>query len=134
MKNKILIILQITIALIFLQTLFFKFGAAPESVYIFSRIGLEPFGRIGSGIVELIAVLLLLWPPTTIWGTLLSLFVISGAIYFHITVIGISVLGDHGLLFFLALVVFFSSVLLLYLRKDDLWNIKNKFWNQLFKK
>ncbi|MBL8179796.1 MAG: DoxX family protein [Bryobacterales bacterium] len=108
-------------ALILLQTLFFKFTAAPESVYIFSTLGMEPWGRIGSGVAELIASILLLIPSTAAYGALLSLGVISGAIFFHLTRLGIALplVGDHGELFLLALLVFASSAGVLYLHRQE---------------
>ena len=112
--------LQLIVAGILLQTLFFKFTGAAESVYIFSTLGAEPWGRIGSGVVELIAALLLLYPATITLGALLSLGVISGAIVSHLTVLGIEVQGDGGLLFVLALAVFVSSAAILVLRRGDI--------------
>src|SRR5436305_12282036 len=79
-----------TAAVILAQTLFFKFSAAKESVYIFSTLGLEPWGRIGSGVIELIAAILLLIPRTVVFGALISLGVISGAIVSHLTKLGIA--------------------------------------------
>ncbi|MDP4217186.1 MAG: DoxX family protein [Bacteroidota bacterium] len=105
-------ILRILAALILLQTLFFKFSAAEESVYIFSTLGMEPWGRIGSGIIELIASILLLVPATTVIGALLGLGVMSGAVFFHLTRLGIEVKNDHGQLFIYALLVFFSCAIL----------------------
>jgi len=93
--------------------LFFKFTSAPESVYIFTKVGLEPWGRIGSGVVELIAAILLFWPGLTWLGAGLALGVIGGAIMSHLTVLGIEVQGDHGLLFGLALVVAVCCAVLL---------------------
>jgi len=95
-------ILQLLVAAILFQTLFFKFTAAEESVYIFSRLGLEPWGRIGSGVVELIACILLLHPRTVTLGAILAAGVISGAIFSHLTKLGIVVKDDGGLLFALA--------------------------------
>ena len=92
-------------AVILLQTLFFKFTAAPESVHIFSTLGLEPIGRIGSGVAELIAALLLLWPASAWVGAALALGIMGGAILSHLTVLGIEVQGDGGQLFLLALLV-----------------------------
>ena len=112
--------LQLIVAGILLQTLFFKFTGAAESVYIFSTIGAEPWGRIGSGVVELIAALLLLYPPTITIGAIVSLGVISGAILTHLTVLGIEVQGDGGLLFLLALTVFVSSAAILFLRRGEI--------------
>ena len=98
-------------ATILLQTLYFKFTGARESVYIFSTLGLEPWGRIGSGVAELIASILLLVPRTAVYGALLSLGVITGAIASHLTKLGIALpaVDDHGELFALAIVVFLCS-------------------------
>lgn len=108
-------LLRLITAGILFQTLFFKFTAAEESVYIFKTLGLEPWGRIGSGIGELIACFLLLVPSAVSWGALLSCGVISGALISHLTRLGIVVMNDGGLLFVLALVVFVASVMLLIL-------------------
>ena len=112
--------LQILAAGILLQTLFFKFSGAEESVYIFSTLGAEPAGRIGSGIVELIASVLLLVPSTVAFGAALAIGLMSGAIASHLMVLGIVVKDDGGLLFGLAVTVFVSSAVVLYLRRADL--------------
>ena len=113
-------ILQLVVAGILLQTLFFKFTGAAESVYIFSTLGAEPWGRIGSGVVELIAAILLLVPATTTVGAALALAVITGAIFSHLTVLGLEVQGDGGLLFSLAVTVFLASGLILLLRRAEI--------------
>src|SRR5262249_12969133 len=95
---------RIVAAIILLQTLFFKFTAAPESVFIFTKVGAEPWGRIGSGIVELLAAVLLLTPRFVGTGAALALVVMAGALLSHLTVLGIEVQGDKGLLFALALI------------------------------
>ena len=110
--------LRIIAAVILLQTLFFKFSAAPESVYIFTKVGAEPWGRIGSGVVELIAALLLLTPRFSWLGSVLALGVMAGAILSHLTVLGVEVQGDKGLLFALALIVFVCSAFNLLLDRD----------------
>ena len=109
-------------AVILLQTLFFKFTGAKESVYIFSTLGMEPWGRIGSGVAELIAAVLLLMPSTVVYGAVLSLGVISGAIFFHLTKLGIALtaVDDHGELFALALVVFACSAVILAMHRSEL--------------
>ena len=112
--------LRLVAAAILLQTLFFKFSGAEESVYIFSRVGLEPVGRIGSGIAELIAAVLLLIPSTVALGAALSVGVMSGALFFHLTLLGIEVKGDGGLLFGLAAVVFVSAFALLVIFRRQL--------------
>jgi hypothetical protein len=113
-------ICRIAAAVILLQTLFFKFTAAPESVYIFTRVHAEPWGRIGSGLVELIAAVLILIPRTIWAGALLALGVMAGAIASHLTVLGIEVMGDGGLLFALALIVFGTSAAVLVLHRTQI--------------
>jgi len=108
---------RIAAAIVLLQTLFFKFTAAPESVYIFTKVGVEPWGRIGSGIVELMAAILLLTPRFVWAGAFLALGVMAGAIVSHLTVLGIEVQGDKGLLFFLAITVFVTSAIALFLHR-----------------
>ena len=115
-------VLQAVAAVILLQTLFFKFTGAKESVYIFSTLGMEPWGRIGSGVAELIAAVLMLIPRTIVFGAILSLGVISGAIFSHLTKLGIALpaVGDHGELFALAVVVFVASALVLVIRRHEI--------------
>src|SRR6266446_6345435 len=112
-------VLRITAAIILLQTLFFKFTAAPESVYIFTRVGAEPWGRIGSGVVELIAAILIMTPRFTWLGSLLAMGVMAGAILSHLTLLVIEVQGDKGLLFALALIVFVCSTVNLLLHRSE---------------
>lgn len=112
MKNSstLWLVVKITAAAILLQTLFFKFSAAPESVYIFSSVGIEPWGRIGTGILELITATLILIPRTSWIGALLSLGLMLGAIATHLFIIGIDVLNDGGKLFALAIITLACSV------------------------
>ena len=109
-------------AIILLQTLFFKFSGARESVYIFTTLGIEPWGRIGSGIAELVAAVLLLIPSTAALGALLSLGVISVALLSHLTRLGITLpaVNDHGELFALAVVVFICALCTLYIHREQL--------------
>src|SRR5688572_30639208 len=93
-KNILYWILRLIAAIIMLQTLFFKFSAAPESVYIFTTLGMEPWGRIGIGVLELIASILILYPRTTAFGAILGVGLMAGAIFFHLTKLGIEVQGD----------------------------------------
>lgn len=117
--------LRIIAALILLQTLFFKFSAADESIYIFSTLGMEPWGRIGSGVLELIASILILYPRTTFIGAALGAGLMSGAIFFHLTKLGLVVKNDGGQLFIYALLVFVSCLLLLIIyRKQGMETIK----------
>jgi len=112
--------LRIVAAAILLQTLFFKFAGAPESVYIFTKVGAEPWGRIGSGAVELVAAILLLTPRYTWLGSVLAMGMMAGAIVSHLTVLGIEVQGDKGLLFGLALIVFVSCGVNLFLHRSEI--------------
>ena len=125
--NLLLWILRLTAAVIMLQTLFFKFTGNEESVYIFSTLGMEPWGRIGTGVFELIASILILWPRTTAFGALLALGLMSGALFFHITKLGIEIKSDGGQLFVYALIVFICSAILLYVYQGQLRNIVSKF-------
>lgn len=116
---------QVIVAAILFQTLFFKFTGAAESKYIFSRLGIEPWGRIGTGVGELIAMVLLLIAQTTTLGAILALGVISGAIMGHLSKLGIIVVNsdgmrDGGLLFILAMVVFIGSAAILVLRRGQI--------------
>ena len=127
MVNIVSWILRIIAAVILLQTLYFKFSAAPESVYIFTRVGAEPWGRIGSGVVELIAAILLLTPRFTWLGSVLAIGVMAGAILSHLTLLGIEVQGDHGLLFALALIVFLVCVVNLFLHRREIPFLGGRF-------
>lgn len=115
--------LRIIVAVILLQTLRFKFGAAAESVYIFTTVGMEPWGRIGSGVVELIASILILIPRTTAWGAALAIGTMSGAIFFHLTKLGIEVMGDGGQLFYMAIAVFLCGAVLLWVYRMQIISI-----------
>src|SRR5262249_52708712 len=110
------------VAVILLQTLFFKFSAAKESVYIFSTLGMEPWGRIGSGIFELFASVLLLMPSTVTIGAAMALAATGSAILFHFTRLGIALtaVGDQGELFALAIVVTLCSIIVLLMHRQEL--------------
>ena len=128
-------------AVILLQTLFFKFTAAPESVYIFTKVGglvhstlpfisiamAEKFGRLGSGLMELIAGILLITPRYVWAGAVLAMTATFGAIATHLTVLGIDVLGDKGLLFGLAITVFVTSAMALYIHRTDIPVLGKRF-------
>jgi putative oxidoreductase len=113
-------ILRITAAAILLQTLFFKFTGAPESIYIFTKVHAEPWGRIGSGVIELIASVLMLTPRYTWIGSFLAFCTGAGAILSHLTLLGIEVQGDKGLLFALAITVLVASGINLYLHRTEI--------------
>jgi uncharacterized membrane protein YphA (DoxX/SURF4 family) len=112
-------ILRIIPALILLQTLYFKFTAHPESVRLFTEIGMEPWGRIGTGILELIAGILLLVPRFTGYGAILGLTMMTGALYFHLTKIGVN-FGGNPLLFIYALITFACCAALILIYRNQL--------------
>ena len=113
-------ICRLVAAAILLQTLFFKFTGAPESIYIFTQVGMEPWGRYGSGVAELFAALLLLLPRTAWMGALGAAGVMIGAIGCHLTKLGIVVQDDGGLLFALALIVFVCGLTTAYIHRRQI--------------
>lgn len=121
--KKLILALRIIAALILLQTLWFKFSAAPESVAIFTKLHAEPYGRWFAGFSELIASVLLLVPQTQIIGALMGCGIMAGALLSHIAVLGIVVENDGGLLFTLALVVLTCCGLVIILQRDQLKNL-----------
>ena len=122
-SNIITWILRIVAALIMLQTLFFKFSAAPESVYIFTKLGIEPWGRIGIGCIELVASILLLIPRFTFIGAFLTVGISAGAIFSHLTQLGIVVQDDGGELFILACILFVTSLALLVILRKKIFSL-----------
>jgi hypothetical protein len=116
-------IIKLIAVVILLQTLFFKFSAADESIFIFSTLGIEPYGRIGSGIVELIASVLILIPRTTLLGSLIGLGTMAGAIISHLFVLGIEVQNDGGTLFILAVITFLCCAVLIFQNRNDIPNL-----------
>jgi|TARA_R110000737_G_scaffold86914_2_gene119614 uncharacterized membrane protein YphA (DoxX/SURF4 family) len=121
------IVLRIVAAIIMLQTLYFKFTGAPESIYIFSTIGMEPWGRYMVGSMELVASVLLLIPKIYWLGGLLGMGLMAGALFFHFAFLGIEVQGDGGLLFAYAVIVFLASLVTVIDRKNDIPILKNLF-------
>lgn len=133
MKIKTIIswILRLTVAIILLQTLFYKFTAHPDSVHIFTELHAEPWGRITLGFIELITAILILLPKTKTYGMVISFFIILGAIFSHLLVIGVNVSGDGGRLFLLAIIVAVASLAYMILNYKD---VKLDFQNLLIKK
>lgn len=113
-------LVRIVAAVILLQTLFFKFTGAPESIYIFSQLGVEPWGRFFAGFSELVAAILLLVPRTAWMGAGMGLGIMGGALLSHIFVLGIDVQGDGGLLFGMGIVVFISCAVALFIHKQEI--------------
>lgn len=114
-------LLRIVVAGILLQTLYFKFTAHPDSVYIFDQAGIGAPGRIIIGIVELVAAILILIPRYTAFGAMMGVGLMVGAIGLHLTKLGIVFKDDGGTLFILSLVVFIGSLILAYLNRKDLY-------------
>jgi putative oxidoreductase len=126
-KPIISLILRLVAAFIMLQTLYFKFTGHPESVYIFTQLGIEPWGRIGTGVVELIASVLLLLPGTIVIGGLLATGLMIGAIASHVFVLGFDVRGDGGQLALYAILVLAASLSLLFLHYEQLLSYKKAY-------
>lgn len=120
MKKYFPLVLRVIVAIILIQTLRFKFTAHPDSVYIFETVGLEPYGRIGIGVLELIAGILLLIRKTAWIGALLTLGIIGGALFMHLTILGIEINNDGGILFATALITFILSAIILFIYKKDI--------------
>lgn len=120
MKKYLPFALRIIVAIILIQTLRFKFTAHPDSVYIFTQVGMEPVGRIGIGVLELIAGILLLIPKTVWAGAALTLGLIGGAIFMHLTKLGIEVNNDSGILFYTAIITFLLSGIVLWNYRNDI--------------
>lgn len=133
-QNIVSWVFQVVVGVILLQTLFFKFTGAEESRYIFSEVGrfigvaaVEPWGRIGSGVIELVASVLLLMPSLAPLGAILTMGVMSGAIASHLLILGVEVKGDGGLLFALALIAFAGSLVVFVLRRSQVPTIVRFF-------
>jgi putative oxidoreductase len=129
-KQIIFWVLRIAAAAILLQTLYFKFTGHPESVALFTKLGVEPWGRIGTGIIELITGILLLLPPTVFVGAFMGIGLMAGAILSHLTVLGIESKGDGGQLFMLAIIELVLCMILAFLYKQQ----GQALWARFFKK
>ena len=105
---------------IMIETLFFKFTGAEESVYIFSKMHTEPWWRWGQGIWELLASIGLLLPRWRWAGGILTTGAMGAAIFSHMTWLGFSILGDHGLLFGMACVTFVCGFTVLMLHRREI--------------
>lgn len=119
--------LRIIAAVLMLQTLYFKFTGQPESIELFTKLGMEPAGRFGTGVVELIASVLLLIPRTTLAGAVLGLGMMSGAIYFHLTKLGLDFGGDYVLFSYAVIIFLCCGILIIIFRKNIPQLLKLKF-------
>lgn len=116
MQKRIEGILSIVVAFVLLQTLYFKFGASQESIWIFTQLKAEPSGRYLAGFLELIIAILILIPKTRRAGALATVVVMLGAIASHIFVLGVRVQNDKGLLFALACITLACAISVLIMR------------------
>lgn len=120
MNKNLLFVLRLIVAVILLQTLYYKFGAHEDSVYIFTTLGLEPYGRIGIGVMELIVSILILIKKTSWAGALLTVGLMAGAIFSHLTQLGIEVKGDGGQLFYMAIGTWVLSLIVLWSERKQI--------------
>ncbi len=127
LKNIFGFAIRLVAAIILLQTLYFKFTGHPESVELFTKLGIEPWGRIGTGIIELIASILLFIPATVFIGAFLGFGLMTGAVLSHLTVIGIESKGDGGQLFMLAMVVWVCSMITMVINRHQAIAILRRF-------
>jgi putative oxidoreductase len=133
MKKYILLVIKIIVAVILFQTLYFKFSGSAESVYIFEKLGIEPVGRIGSGITELLASILLFVDKTKFYAAITAAGTMLVAIISHIFILGIEVMNDGGTLFVLAVITFILSVILSISYISDLKKLNIKTINSFLK-
>jgi putative oxidoreductase len=127
-KKIVSIVLRLVAAFIMVQTLYFKFSGQPESIYIFTKAGMEPWGRIGTGVAELIASVLLLIPSTIVIGAVMAIGLMAGALGTHLLILGIEVQGDGGQLFIYALIVLLAGVALLSIHSGQLTSYRNRLF------
>ena len=129
--------IRIVPAIIMLQTLYFKFNAAPEPIHIFTTLlgKYEAFGRIGIGVIELIAGMLLLYPRTSVLGAILGAGTMAGAVFSHLFILGISVkyyttesvlINDKGSLFLSALITLICCLIIIYQQRNYLLSFIKK--------
>lgn len=118
-NTSVSLLLRVVASIILLQTLYFKFTEHPESVLLFSKLGVEPWGRIATGIIEFITAILLIIPYTAFVGALSGVVLMLGAIFSHLMVVGIQSNGDGGELFMLAMVVLMCCLVTLWLQKEE---------------
>jgi len=129
MRKKILFALKAIAVITMLQTLFFKFSAANQSVELFTKIAgeHEAYLRIGTGIIELISSILLFTSNRSWLGALMTLGVMSGAILGHITILGISHNNDGGLLFGAAVYIFIVALVVLINQRKKIFILGKHF-------
>ncbi|MFK5957053.1 MAG: DoxX family protein [Planctomycetota bacterium] len=119
-QTRISFIAQGIVAVILGQTLFFKLSGAEEAVAIFSKLGVEPYGRIGLGVLELFNVVLILLPRSAAFGGTMTVGLMLGAVGSHLGPLGINVNGDGGQLFAMAVVALLAGATVAWLRREQL--------------
>ena len=122
MKKYLPLILKLIAAIIMLQTLFFKFTGAQESIDLFTKVAgeNEHIMRIGTGVLELIASILLFVPKKVWLGAGLTVGLMGGAIFSHLTKIGIEHNNDGGTLFIMAVITLLAGGILLFQNRKDI--------------
>lgn len=121
------VLLKLLISLIVGQTLFFKFSGAEESIYIFSTLKVEPWGRIALGTLELLSIILLWISRTTVYALILIFVMMCGAVASHLFILGIDIMGDGGELFILGMVTLLTSAVLLFTKREEIKTLGMKF-------
>lgn len=117
---------RLVAAYLMFQTLFYKFTGSEESIEIFTTVGMEPWGRYGVGVMELIASILLLITYISWMGALIAIGLMLGAIGMHLTLIGIEVRNDGGQLFLYAIIVALCSAYVLWQDREKAITFLNK--------
>lgn len=116
----------VVVAIIFLQSLYFKFSGHPESIELFARLKLYDAGRWAVGILELAVAVMLLVPSTTTIAALIASMIMAVAVVLHLTVLGLESYNDHGRLFVLAIVAFLFSLIVMVLSEDHFRRLLNR--------
>ena len=111
---------QVIAAAVMVAAGFIKLQGGPVDIFIFEKLGMEPFGRYLITVLEFTAGILLVWPSFSVLGALLSVGTMIGASIAHATVLGFSVQGDGGMHVGLLVLVFVTSGVVLWARRRSL--------------
>ena len=117
-ENIISWILQLCIVIAFAPSAYLKLTGAPESIATFDTLGMEPAGRYIIGFLEAAACLLLLTPNSVAYGSILTFYIMLGAILAHLTKLGF---GESYSFICLALLV--ASAVITCIRKMQIKSI-----------
>ncbi len=124
--SKYVWIAQLVAAGILAMTLPFKYTGAEETVRLFEALGAGAAGRIGTAVMETIAVIMLLTPQLAVLGGALTLGLMSGAILGHFFVLGI-LWDGNAQLFTMAVVAFVAAAVVVWVRRRELPVIGSRF-------